>query len=77
MKWIVPAIIIGLVGGVLDEVTDLHKVWCFIIGVAAFLCFIFIKSIIITGSIMKQTKAKTKIWLDQNNNMVDGSDELL
>ena len=48
MKWIVPAIIIGLVGGVLDEITDLHKVWCFLIGVGAFFAFVLIQSIITT-----------------------------
>lgn len=71
MKWIVPAIIIGLTGGLLDEYTQLHKVWCFIIGVAAFLCFLFIKSIITTARIMKQTKGKSKVWIDQNNNIVE------
>lgn len=48
MKWIIPAIIIGLVGGVLDEVTDLHKVWCFFIGVGVFFAFVLIQSIITT-----------------------------
>lgn len=45
MKLIVPAVIIGLVGGILDEVTDLNKVWCFLIGVVAFIIFLFIKSV--------------------------------
>lgn len=70
MKWIVPAIIIGLVGGILDEYTQLHKVWCFIIGIAAFVCFLFIKSIFITARIRRQTKGKKRVWIDQNNNIV-------
>lgn len=70
MKYIVPAIIIGLTGGILDELTSLHKVWCFIIGIAAFLCFLFFKSIVITVRIMRETKGKTKIWIDQDNNIV-------
>ena len=70
MKWIVPAIIIGLTGGILDECTQLHKVWCFIIGIAAFVCFLFIKSIFITARIMRQTKDKKKVLIDQNNNII-------
>lgn len=70
MKWIVPAIIIGLTGGILDECTQLHKVWCFIIGIATFVCFLFIKSIFITARIMRQTKNKKKVWIDQNNNII-------
>lgn len=69
MKWIVPAIIIGLVGGILDEFTQLHKVLCFIIGIAAYLCFLFIKSMFTTARIMRQTKGKKKVWIDQNNNI--------
>lgn len=45
MRWLVPAVIIGGVGGWLDTTTDLHKIWCFLIGVAAFYGFLFIKSI--------------------------------
>ena len=70
MKWIVPAIIIGLTGGILDECTQLHKVWCFLIGVAAFVCYVFIRSIFTTARIMRQTKGKKKVWIDQNNNIV-------
>lgn len=70
MKWLVPAIIIGFIGGVFDEVTDLHKVWCFLIGVGTFIMFLFIKSIFITARIMRQTKGKKKLWIDQNNNVV-------
>lgn len=70
MKWIVPAIIIGLVGGFLDEYTELHKVWCFLIGVVAFYFYVFVKSIFTTIRIMKQTKGHKKIWIDQNNNVV-------
>lgn len=51
MKWIVPAIIIGIVGGVLDEVTDLHKAWCFLIGVGAFILFVLIQSVVTTFKI--------------------------
>lgn len=69
MKWLVPAIIIGLVGGLLDKYTELHKVWCFLIGVAAFFLFVLIKSIFITARIRKQAKGHKKIWLDQNNNI--------
>ncbi len=39
MKMLLPVIIIGLVGGVLDTATDLHKALCFLIGVAAFIIF--------------------------------------
>mgnify|MGYP001129987866 CR=1 FL=1 len=67
MRWIVPAIIIGLVGGLLDHYTQLHKVWCFIIGVAAFICFLFIKSIFITARIMRQTKGKKKVFKRNDN----------
>ena len=70
MKWIVPAIIIGLVGGVLDEVTDLHKVWCFLIGVGAFFLILFLKSIVVAASVMRKTRGAKKIWLDQNNNII-------
>lgn len=54
MKWIVPAIIIGLVGGILDEVTDLHKVWCFLIGLVAFLLYVLIESIFVTIKIKRK-----------------------
>lgn len=70
MKWIVPAIIIGLTGGILDEFTELHKIWCFIIGIGVFLCFLFIKSVISTARIMRENKGKTKVRIDQNNNIV-------
>lgn len=70
MKSIVPAVIIGLVGGILDTCTDLHKIWCLIFGIVAFYVFVFIKSIFITARIMRKTKGKKKIWLDQNNNVV-------
>ena len=69
MKMIVPALIIGLVGGMLDAYTDLHKIWCLILGIVAFYVFVFIKSIFITARIMRKTKGKKKIWLDQNNNV--------
>ena len=52
MKWIIPPIIIGLVGGVLDHCTDLHKVWCFLIGVGAFLVWLLIESAIKTAVIL-------------------------
>lgn len=70
MKWIVPAIIIGLVGGFLDEYTELHKVWCFLIGVVAFYVLVFVKSIFTTVRIMKQAKGCKKICVDQNNKVV-------
>lgn len=70
MKIIVPAIIIGIVGGALDAYTDLHKIWCFIIGLAAFFFFLFIKSAIKATLIMLKTKGAKKIWLDQDNNIV-------
>lgn len=70
MKWIIPAIIIGLVGGVLNTVTDLHKVWCFLIGVAAFIVFLFIQSVIKTAKIMQKAKGAKKVWIDRNNNIV-------
>ena len=70
MKLLVPAIIIGLVGGILDEITDLHKIWCFLIGVGAFIFYLFIKSIFATIRVMKQSKGAKKIWLDQNNNII-------
>lgn len=70
MKLLVPAIIIGFVGGMLDSLTELHKIWCFLIGVGAFYVFVLIKSIIITARIMRQTKGAKKIWIDQNNNII-------
>lgn len=70
MKWLTPAIIIGLVGGYLDAHTDLHKVWCFLIGVAAFMIYLLIKSAFITIRVRRQSKGAKKIWLDQNNNIV-------
>lgn len=72
MKWFVPAIIIGLVGGMFDEFTDLHKIWCFLIGIAAFFLFILVKSVIQTARTMKETKGRKKIWLDQDNNTHEG-----
>lgn len=69
MKWIVPAVIIGLVGGILDDRTDLNKVWCFLIGLAVYLAFLLIKSIFTTVRIMRSTKGKKKVWLDPNNNI--------
>lgn len=69
MKLIIPVVIIGIVGGILDQVTELHKVWCFLIGVAAFIVFLFLKSIFTTIRIM-QTKGKKTIWIDQNNNII-------
>ncbi len=70
MKWIVPAIIIGLVGGMLDEFTTLHKIWCFLIGVGVFFLFVFIQSLFTTAKIMRKTKGAKKIWIDQNNNVI-------
>lgn len=69
MKIIVPAVIIGLIGGLLDEFTELHKIWCFIIGVAAFFVYVFIKSIFLTIKIKRISKGKKRIWLDQNGNI--------
>lgn len=71
MKWIVPIVIIGLVGGIMDEITELNKVWCFLIGVAAFIVLLLIKSIFIAARIMLKTKGKKKIWIDQNNNVIN------
>lgn len=71
MKWIVPIVIIGLVGGIMDEITELNKVWCFLIGVAAFIVLLLIKSIFIAARIMLNTKGKKKIWIDQNNNVIN------
>lgn len=70
MKLIIPVVIIGIVGGILDQVTELHKVWCFLIGVAAFIVFLFLKSIFTTIRIMQKTKGKKNIWIDQNNNII-------
>lgn len=70
MKLTVPAIIIGLVGGMLDAYTNLHKIWCFLIGVGAFIVFLLIQSIIKTAIIMRKTKGAKRIWLDQNNNII-------
>lgn len=70
MKLIFPAVVIGLVGGLLDSYTELHKIWCFLIGVATFFLLVFIQSLFTTTKIMKQTKGAKKIWLDQNNNII-------
>lgn len=67
MKWLLPAIIIGLVGGYLDAHTELHKVWCFLIGVGFFALYVFIKSVITTMRVMKQTKGAKAIKIDQHN----------
>ncbi len=70
MRLIFPAIVIGLVGGCFDAYTDLHKVWCFLIGAGSFFLILFLKSIIVAASVMKKTKGAKKIWLDQNNNII-------
>lgn len=70
MKLIVPAVIIGLVGGMLDAYTDLHKIWCFLIGAAAFFVFVLVQSIIKTALIRRKTRDTRKVWLNQNNNVV-------
>lgn len=36
--------------------SPMHKVWRFLIGVATFFLYVFVKSIFITFRIMKQTK---------------------
>ncbi len=71
MRWIVPVVIIGLVGGMLYEFTTLHKIWCFLIGFGVLLFVLFMKSMITTARIMHQTKGKKRIWVDQNNNVVN------
>ena len=70
MKLLIPISIIGMVGGLIDGLTDLHKVWCFLIGVLTFYLLLFIKSIFTTIKIMKQTKGAKRVWIDQNNNVV-------
>ena len=70
MKIIFLALIIGLVGGMLDVCTSLHKVWCFLLGVAAFFVFVLIQSAIKAIVIMRRTKGSKKICLDQNNNII-------
>lgn len=70
MKWLLPAVIIGFTGGFLGAYTDLHWVWCFIIGALAFYVFLFVKSIFTTARIMRETKGSKKIWINQNNNVV-------
>lgn len=70
MNWIVPAAIIGSVGGALDSLTELNKIWCLLIGVVAFSLFVFIKSIFTTARIMHQTKGKKTIRLDQDSNIM-------
>lgn len=75
MKYLVPAFIIGAVGGLLDGFTDLHRAWCFLIGVATFFLFVLVKSIFATFKIMRQTKSNKRIWIDQNNNIVKVDDE--
>lgn len=70
MKYLVPAVIIGFVGGMLDTLTGLHKIWCFLIGVAIFCLFLLVKSAFTTNKILKQTKGARKVWLDKNNNVI-------
>lgn len=53
MMWLVPASIIGVVGGLLDEAAGLHKVRCFLIGVGAFLCYVFVGAFITTIKIKR------------------------
>lgn len=69
MKIVVPAVIIGLVGGLLDEFTELHKIWCFIIGLTAFFAYVFIKSIFQTIKVKRLSKDKKRVWFDQNGNI--------
>lgn len=69
MRLLGPIIVIGLVGGILDTTTGLSKIWCFLIGVAAFFLIVLVKSIFTTYRIMRETKGKNKIYIDQNNNI--------
>ena len=75
MKLLVPIVIVGVVGGLLDGFTDLHKIWCFLIGVVAFFLFVFIKSIFIAFRIMRENKGAKTIWIDQNNKVVKTDNE--
>ena len=70
MKYYVPAIIIGLVGGILDACTDLHNVLSLLIGIGTFFLYVLIRSIFKTASIMKKTTGAKKIWIDNNNNVI-------
>lgn len=59
-KFIIPVLIIGLVGGLVESLTGWSKIWCFLIGVAAFYLFVFVKSILITIRIMRKTKGEER-----------------
>ena len=56
LKWIVPAIFISAVGGILDTITDLHKIWCFLIGVLAFYVCLLLRSAWITLELFIQKR---------------------
>lgn len=58
MKWIVPALIIGFAGGLLDGFTDLPKWICFLLGLGVFVVYMLVESLIKTSKIMKATKSK-------------------
>lgn len=70
MKLLFPAVFIGLVGGMLDEYTDLSKIWCFLIGVGAFGLYVLTKSLFITIKIMRQAKGKKRFRMDADNNVI-------
>lgn len=70
MKWVIPACVIGLVGGAFEALTNWHRVWCLLIGIGFWLLILFIKSVITTAKIMRETKGAKKIWIDQNNNVI-------
>ncbi len=53
MELLIPAIIIGFVGGCLDRFTDCPKVWCFLIGVGVFFFYVFTEALITTIKIKR------------------------
>lgn len=65
-----PCSVICIVGGMVEALTNLNRVWCVLIGIGVWLLILFIKAAITTSKIMRETKGAKKIWIDQNNNVI-------
>lgn len=70
MKWLIPCFVICVVGGMIEALTNLSRFWCVLIGIGFWLLILFVKSVITTAKIMRETKGANKIWIDKNNNVI-------
>lgn len=70
MKWLIPCFVICVVGGMVEVLTNISRFWCVLIGIGFWLLILFIKSVITTAKIMRETKGAKKIWIDHNNNVI-------